>query len=222
MESEGGGWTLVARRTQGVVTEALTEGSLSLDLRQRAVPAAQWQYLRSKSSQLLIKMHGAMTVATVDGVTPDWLIASCACTDPANPCQHNVALTCSGYLWDQATADLHNGGNRCANGMTDCSAPGGGGGEEKSRTTRRGGGGKGGDGEPQPREIYEPCTRCGRKHPGTAALCWSTKDANDQPLPRNPNATPPWERRNNNSNNNNDQTSGSDAAPSGGAAAPDV
>jgi hypothetical protein len=61
-----GGWTLVTTRDSGTATEVLTEGSLSPDLRQRAVTTLQWQYLFSKSSQLLIKMRG--TAAAVDVV----------------------------------------------------------------------------------------------------------------------------------------------------------
>ena len=42
-----------------------------------------------------------------------------------------------GYIYDQATADAHNGGNRCSSGMTDCTGSTSGGGGD--------GGGGGGD-----------------------------------------------------------------------------
>jgi hypothetical protein len=65
--STDGGWTLLTTRDSGTATEVLTEGSLSPDLRQRAVTALQWQYLRSKSSQLLIKMRGTAAAVDVEG-----------------------------------------------------------------------------------------------------------------------------------------------------------
>ena len=62
----GGGWTLVTTRDSGSATVELAEG-MDPDLRQKAVTERQWQYLKSKSSQLLIKMKGTVMASTVEG-----------------------------------------------------------------------------------------------------------------------------------------------------------
>ena len=61
-----GGWTLVTTRDSGTTTEEVTEGSLSPDRRQLAVTTAQWQYLQTMSTQILIRLRGESTT-TVDG-----------------------------------------------------------------------------------------------------------------------------------------------------------
>ena len=63
----GGGWTLVTTRDSGSATVELVEGAMEPDMRRSAVTATQWQYLKSKSSQLLIKMKGAVMASTVEG-----------------------------------------------------------------------------------------------------------------------------------------------------------
>ena len=40
----------------------------------------------------------------------------CLCPE----CSHSTDGTCSGFVYDQAIADVHNGGNRCAAGTIDC------------------------------------------------------------------------------------------------------
>ena len=75
--SSGGGWTLVSTRDSGYATveRPIAEGSMLPDARRRAVSAGQWAYLRSVSSQVLLRFRGSVLDAQLDGTTPAWLRA---------------------------------------------------------------------------------------------------------------------------------------------------
>ena len=71
----GGGWTLVSTRDSGHATleRSIAEGSMVPDARRRAVVAEQWAYLRSVSSQALLRFRGSVLNAQLNGATPAWL-----------------------------------------------------------------------------------------------------------------------------------------------------